>query len=94
MGIIKARCCRDGAIQLGVIYHEKSEDRCADRMSLKGQREGLSLSQEEGYPPVVVEEKVGYVGTYVGRWVGGGESMRKFFSGSLDFLSEVTSKAI
>lgn len=69
MGIIKARCYRDGAIQLGVIYHKKSEDRFADRMSLKGQREGLSLSQEEGYPPVVVEEKVGYVGTYVGGWV-------------------------
>lgn len=48
MGIIKACCCRDGAMQLGVIYHKKSEDRFADRMSLRGQREGLSLSQEEG----------------------------------------------
>ena len=53
---------------MGGIYHKKSEDRFADRMSLRDQREGLSLSQEEGYPSVVIEEKVGYAGTYVGGW--------------------------
>ena len=47
MGITKARCHGDEAIQLGGIYHKKNEDRSADSVSLRGLREGFGLSQEQ-----------------------------------------------
>ena len=47
MGITKACCHGDEAIQLGGIYPKKNEDRSADSVSLRGHREGLGLNQEQ-----------------------------------------------